>query len=165
MPFKQLQDMLDAYRRTIGAPYSRWQIADVLRLLDHCFCASQTWQREMRDATGVSSSKANRFVDAAVGQGWIERPTSRTADAKKPLHMTAKGRRVVAEFERLCREAVRKNRREVSQEATGEAIPQSRVAPANRGKTPTRAAGKSGYLSPDLAPAGTKMPDASRKTR
>jgi DNA-binding MarR family transcriptional regulator len=112
--------MLDAYGRTIGEPYSRWQIADVLGLFDHCARRSQTWQKELCDATGVGSSKVNRFIDVAEKRGWIERPKSRTSDAKKPLQMTASGRQVIAEFERLCREAVGKNRRTASQEAGGE---------------------------------------------
>jgi len=120
MPFRQLQEMLNAYRRTIGAPYNGWQIADVLGLFDHCARSSETWQKELCDATGVGPSKVNRFIDVAEKCGWIERPKSRTPDAKKPLKMTATGRQVVAEFERLCGEAVGKDRRTVSQHAAGQ---------------------------------------------
>ncbi len=120
MSYRPFQDMLDGYHRTIGKPYEGWQIADVLKLFDHCARSSHTWQKELRDATGISSSKVNRFIDVAEERGWIKRPSSRTSDAKKPLQMTAAGRRAVAEFERLCREAITKNGRAPSRRAAGE---------------------------------------------
>ena len=120
MPFKQLQDLLDAYRRTIGAPYGGWRTADVLKLFDQFARTRQTWQRELCDATGVSSSKVNRFIDVAEEQGWIERPRSRTPDAKKPLQLTATGRQVIGEFKRLCRKAAGENRHTASRHAAGQ---------------------------------------------
>ncbi len=119
MAFKQLQDLLDAYRRTIGAPYGGWRTADVLKLFDHFARTPQTWQRELCDATGVSSSKVNRFIDVAEEHGWIERPTSRTPDAKKPLELTAAGRQVIGEFKRLGRKAAADNRRTARQHTAG----------------------------------------------
>jgi DNA-binding MarR family transcriptional regulator len=95
----------------------------VLKVFDHCARTSQTWQKELRDATGVSSSKVNRFIDVAEEQGWIERPASRTADAKKPLQMKSKGRQVMADFERLFDQAVGENSRTAPPDPTGEAVP------------------------------------------
>ena len=148
MPIRQLKDMLDAYRRTIGEPYSRWQIEDVLGLFDHCARRSQTWQKELCDATGVGSSKVNRFIDVAEKRGWIERPKSRTSDAKKPLQMTAKGRRVIAEFERLCRKAV--GTRSPIPGAGGKKSLRNSLAAARE---------RSEHLSPELVPDETRTVD------
>ena len=150
MPYKQLQDQLDAYHRTIGEPYAGWQIADVLKVFAHCASTPKTWQKQVCDTTGVSSSKVNRIIDVAEEKHWIERPLSRTSDAKKPLQVTAKGRRVTAEFETLCRKAV----------VTGPRIP---VAGGKKSRRNSLAAARtqSEYLSPELAPDEMNAVDKS----
>jgi DNA-binding MarR family transcriptional regulator len=148
VPYKQFQDMLDAYRRTIGGPYADWQIADVLKVFEYLVSTPKTWQKQVCDATGVHSSKVNRMIDVAEEQGWVERPKSRTPDAKKPLQMSTRGRQVTAEFETLCREAV------------GTAPPISRAGGKKSVRKSSAAArGRSGYLSPELVPDRTRTVD------
>ena len=150
MPYKQLQDQLDAYHRTIGEPYAGWQIADVLKVFAHCASTPKTWQKQVCDTTGVSSSKVNRIIDVAEEKHWIERPLSRTSDAKKPLQVTAKGRRVIAEFETLCRKAV----------GAGPRIPVAGGKKSLRNSL-VAARARSEYLSPELAPDEMKTVDKS----
>jgi len=151
VPYKQFQDMLDAYRRTIGGPYADWQIADVLKVFEYLVSTPKTWQKQVCDTTGVSSSKVNRIIDVAEEKHWIERPLSRTSDAKKPLQVTAKGRRVIAEFETLCRKAVGAGPRRIPVAGGKKSLRNSLVA----------ARARSEYLSPELAPDEMKTVDKS----
>ena len=148
MPYQQLEQMLDAFHRTIGAPYSRWDPTDVLRVLAHCARTPRTWQKQTCDATGLGPSKVNRIIDVAVERGWISRPASRTPDARKTLVVTPKGRTVFAEFESLCHEAVGTKSR--TPRAGGKKSRRSRIAEFKP---------RSDYLSEDLVPDEFKTLD------
>jgi hypothetical protein len=69
MPFRQLQDVLDAYRRTIGEQYGGWHMADVLMLFAHCARTSQTWQKEICQARGHGTDRLRLRTETAPTTG------------------------------------------------------------------------------------------------
>ena len=102
----------------------------------------------------MSPSKVNRFIDVAEEQGWIERPIRRGSDATKPLEMTATGRQVVAEFKRLCREAVGASR------TTAPRAPVTQAKPAKGGKKSLRS-----RIAESKAASGNLMDVLKENTR
>ncbi len=94
--------MIQSYRETLGKAYPKRDPLAVLAVYQTCAAAPGISQDRICQASGLKPANVSKIIHKGCEMGWILQEGTRTPTGEKPVQLTQKGKKVLADLEELC---------------------------------------------------------------
>ena len=94
--------MIQSYRQTLGKAYPKQDLLAVLAVYQTCAAVPGVSQARICRGSGLKPANVSKIIHKGCEMGWILQEGTRTPTGEKPVQLTQKGKKVLADLEERC---------------------------------------------------------------